>query len=157
MRAVLDASAVLEGFDPVPPSDYAVPPSVVEEVSKGRAGRRMEALLAAGLEVREPREETVAKVEAQARLLGEEGRLSRADMEVLALALEAGVPAVTDDYSVQNVAACLGVDAQGFKQGGIEEIWRWGIRCPGCNRWFEEAKGDECPVCGTRLRTAVRR
>jgi rRNA maturation endonuclease Nob1 len=155
MRAVLDASAILEGFEPSPPSEFAVPPAVVEEVSKGRAGHRMETLLAAGLVVREPRAETVAKVEGQARLVGEEARLSHADLQVLALALEAGVPAVTDDYSVQNVGACLGVDTIAFKQRGIEEIWRWGIRCPGCFRWFEEAETAECPVCGTELRTAV--
>jgi rRNA maturation endonuclease Nob1 len=32
MRAVLDASAILEGYEPTPPSDYVVPSSVVDEV-----------------------------------------------------------------------------------------------------------------------------
>ncbi|NIP35459.1 MAG: hypothetical protein GWN18_10930, partial [Thermoplasmata archaeon] len=51
MRAVLDASAILEGYDPSPPGDFVVPSSVVEEVSKGRAGDRMDLLLSAGLVV----------------------------------------------------------------------------------------------------------
>ncbi len=157
MRAVLDASAILEGYEPTPPSEFIVPSSVVDEVAKGRAGDRMDNLLSAGLVVRDPTDDSRSQVEWSARIMGEEVRLSRADKDVLALALDAGVPAVTDDYSIQNVAASVGVDTVPFKQAGIGEIWRWGIRCPGCYRWFEEAKGPECPVCGTELRTARRR
>jgi UPF0271 protein len=156
VRAVLDASAILEGYEPNPPTDYLVPSSVVEEVAKGRAGRRMDALLSAGLVVRDPGEDSRSRVRSQALEMGEGTRLSRADVDVLALALETGVPAVSDDYSIQNVAACLGVDTVPFKERGIDEVWRWGVRCPGCHRWFEEASGPECPVCGTPLRTARR-
>ncbi|NIV79234.1 MAG: nucleic acid-binding protein, partial [Thermoplasmata archaeon] len=92
-----------------------------------------------------------------AKMMGEDRRLSAADVDVLALAMDLGTPAISDDYSIQNVAPSVGVDTVPFKQGGIEEIWRWGIRCPGCRQWFEEAKGSECPVCGTALRTARRR
>jgi UPF0271 protein len=157
MRAVLDASAILEGYEPSPPDDYIVPTSVVDEIAKGRAGRRMETLVAAGLNVREPSESNRSEVEFNAKMMGEDTRLSRADIDVLALAMDTGVPAISDDYSVQNVATSVGVDTLPFKQRGIEEIWRWGIRCPGCHRWFKEAKVPECPVCGTELRTARRR
>jgi len=44
VRAVLDTSALLEGFDPVPPEEYAVPPAVVGEIMKGRAAARMQTL-----------------------------------------------------------------------------------------------------------------
>jgi rRNA maturation endonuclease Nob1 len=158
MRAVLDASAILEGFEPTPASDYVVPSSVVEEVSKGRAGKRMENLLSAGLVVRDPTDDSRSRVNRSAKMMGEDARLSRADKDVLALAMDLGVPAITDDYSIQNVAPSVGVETVPFKQSGIEEVWRWGVRCPGCYRWFEEAKkGSECPVCGTELRTARRR
>lgn len=156
MKAVLDTSALLEGFEPSPPGDFVVPPSVVDEVSRGRAGRRLENLLAAGLGVREAGEANISRVGLEVQRMGEEARLSRTDIEVLALALELGLPVVTDDYSIQNVAACLGVDTMPFKQRGIVQVWRWGVRCPGCRRWFEEAPGPECPVCGTGLRTARR-
>lgn len=157
MRAVLDASAILEGYEPSPASDYVVPSSVVEEVSKGRAGQRMDLLLSAGLVVQDPSDDSRHQVLFNARMMGEDSRLSRADVDVLALAMDTGYPAISDDYSIQNVAPSVGVDAVPFKQGGIEEIWRWGIRCPGCRQWFNEAKGPECPVCGTELRTARRR
>jgi UPF0271 protein len=157
VRAVLDTSAVLEGFDPVPPDEFAVPPSVVDEVSRGRAGRRMQALVDAGLAVIGPEGEARGRVMEAVMGLGEQARLSAADIDVLALSLSLRVPCVTDDYSIQNVAAALGVEVVPFKQGGIEEIWRWGLRCPGCHRWFDEAGGGTCPVCGSGLRTSRRR
>ena len=156
VRAVLDSSAVLEGFDPVPPEEYAVPPSVVDEVSKGRAGRRMQALVDAGLSVMRPDEAAISRVMEAVTEMGEGERLSAPDVDVLSLALSLGVPCVTDDYSIQNVAAILGVETVPFKQEGIEEVWRWGVRCPGCRRWSDQAKGTPCPVCGTELRTARR-
>ena len=157
MRAVLDASAILEGFEPVPPDEFVVPPSVVEEISKGRAGRRMQAMVDAGLAVMAPGEAARELVTTQARTMGEESRLSTTDVDVLALSLELGLPCVTDDYSLQNVAARLGVEARPFKERGIKEVWEWQSRCTGCGRTFEEDVGAECPVCGTVLRTARRR
>ncbi len=160
MRAVIDASAFLGGFEPVPPAEFAVPPSVVDEVARGRPGRRMQELLAAGLAMMEPTPGAVARAEAAAEGLGEGSRLSPADVDVLALALDLGVPCLTDDYSVQNVASRLGVVARPFREGGIKEVWTWGVRCPGCRRRFRDGEaeaGRPCPVCGTELRTSRRR
>jgi UPF0271 protein len=157
MRAVLDASAILEGYEPTPPSDFVVPSSVVDEVSKGRAGKRMDLLISAGLEVRDPSHDSRSQVMFKAKMMGEDSRLSQADIDVLALAMDLKAPAISDDYSIQNVATMVGVDIVPFKQKGIKEVWRWGVRCPGCHRWFDEAKGAECPVCGTELRTSRRR
>ncbi len=157
VRAVLDASAILEGFEPVPPDEFVVPPSVVEEISKGRAGRRMRTMVDAGLAVKAPGEAARELVTAQARTMGEEDRLSGTDVDVLALSLELGLPCVTDDYSLQNVAARLGVEARPFKESGIKEVWEWQYRCTGCGRTFEEDVGAECPVCGRPLRSTPRR
>jgi UPF0271 protein len=157
VRAVLDSSAVLEGFDPVPPDEFAVPPSVVEEVSKGRAGRRMRALVDAGLAVIEPDGEARSRVMEAVKELGEQQRLSAPDIDVLALSMSLGVPCVTDDYSIQNVMAHLGLEAVPFRERGIKEVWRWTTRCPACGRTFDEDVGPDCPVCGNPLRTAPRR
>jgi UPF0271 protein len=120
----------------------------------------MQQLLAAGLVMMEPSPRARARVEHVADGLGEADRLSGADVDVLALAMDLGVPCLTDDYSVQNVAAVLGIEARPFREGGIRAVWRWGVRCPGCRRRFEEGRarpGDPCPVCGTELRTSRRR
>jgi len=158
MRAVVDSSAILGGFEPAPPSEFAVPPTVVDEVARGREGRRMQELLAAGLEVREPSLASLERVRAAASALGESGRLSPADVDVLALALDLAIPCLSDDYSIQNVASRAGVEVRPFREGGIREVWTWGVRCPGCRRWTPEGRpGGECPVCGSQLRSARRR
>ena len=99
MRAVLDASAILEGYEPSPPSDFVVPASVVDEVAKGRAGDRMDLLLSAGLVVRDPSEDNRQQVLFNARMMGEDSRLSKADVDVLALALDMGCPAISVPYT----------------------------------------------------------
>jgi UPF0271 protein len=159
VRAVLDTSAILEGFDPLPPAEFAVPPGVVDEVSKGKAGERMRNLVEAGLVIILPQMDALEEVMVKARELGENARLSAPDVEVLALAMELDLPCVTDDYSLQNVAAALGVEALPFKERGIREVWSWGVRCTGCGRWMEEDEDPHgaCPVCGSSLRTARRR
>ncbi len=158
MRAVVDSSAILGGFEPAPPSEFAVPPSVVGEVSRGREGRRMEELLAAGLRVQAPNQAALDRVRLASRELGEQGRLSPVDVEVLALALDLCVPCLSDDYSIQNVAARVGVEVRPFREGGIREVWTWSVRCSGCRRWFPDASpGGVCPVCGSGLRSARRR
>ena len=160
VQAVVDSSAILGGFHPAPPSEFAVPPAVVDEVARGREGRRMQELLAAGLQVLSPTPGAVERVRQVSRGLGESGRLSQVDVEVLALALDLDVPCLSDDYSIQNVAARAGVEVRPFREGGIKQVWTWGVRCPGCNRRFndDEAKaGQPCPVCGTELRSSRRR
>ena len=158
MRAVVDSSAILGGFHPAPPTEFAVPPAVVDEVARGREGRRMQELLAAGLQVMAPSLTSLDRVRSAAAGLGETGRLSRVDVEVLALAIDLCVPCLSDDYSIQNVAARAGVEVRPFREGGIREVWTWGVRCSGCRRWFPEGRaGGECPVCGSELRSARRR
>ncbi len=151
---VLDASVILEGMALPPGESCHVAPSVRDEVAKGRPGRTMEGMLAAGLVVREPVPERVAEVRAAAEGTGDIGRMSPADLESVALALELGAVLLTDDYSMQNTAAKLGVEWRGYQQEGISEERRWVYRCRGCNRRFgvDEGGKGECPVCGSGLR-----
>jgi rRNA maturation endonuclease Nob1 len=123
VRAVLDTSAILEGFEPMPPAEFVVPPAVVDEVSKGRAGERMRTLVEAGLLIIPPSIDAIEEVISHERELGEDNRLSMQDVEVIALAMELGIPCVTDDYSVQNVSQGLGVEALPFKQEAIRQVW----------------------------------
>ena len=144
----------MEGFDPVPPEEYAVPPAVVGEIMKGRAAARLQSLLSAGLMIIGPSSDTWVHVRGQAEMMGEAERMSPADLDVLALAIDLGVPCVTDDYSLQNVAAMLNVPTIPFKQPGINEVWTWELRCKGCGRRYPVGTGAECPVCGSPLRSA---
>jgi UPF0271 protein len=152
---VLDASVLLEGMALPQGMRCLVTPSVVDEVSKGGPGRTMEGMLAAGLEVRSPGPKAVVRVEEAARRSGDHRRLSRADVDSLALALELGALLVTDDYSMQNTASGLGIPWRGHLQSGIREELKWKLKCRGCARTFgddETGASDECPICGSPLR-----
>jgi endoribonuclease Nob1 len=159
-RFVLDTGALLNGAWDRAALDSVLPGAVVRELAPGgRDHARLERLLAAGLEVRDPAPTALARVTAAARRLGE-SRLSAADLEVAALLLElteagAAAVAITDDYALQNLLAHLGLKHAGAAMRGITEARRYALRCTGCGRWFPpdgaQKEGGECPVCGAAV------
>lgn len=155
---ILDTSAVLSGVPPPPDARLVTSPAIENELQPGGpTGRAFENLRAKGLEIQAPGPAARAKAKAAAEATGDVARLSAADLELVALALEwapEGGLLLTDDYSVQNVAMRLGVPFQPIAQRGIQEEFQWRLRCTGCGRWFEEApKSKECPICGSKLRS----
>jgi UPF0271 protein len=151
MRYVVDASfffseAILDG-------EILTPPSVVEEVADPRSRLRLEALLASGLSVVPPSPGSVRRVSGAAAETGDIPRLSPADIDLLALALDLGATVVTDDYAVQNVALRLGMGVKGILQGKARPR-QWRFRCPGCNRRYSSA--GTCPVCGSALKRTLK-
>ena len=89
------------------------------------------------------------KVEEKARETGDLDVLSRADLEIIALALQKKGVLVTNDFAVQNVAEALGIEVEKLGKG-IRKIIRWEWYCPACGRRYER-KGI-CEVCGTELK-----
>ncbi len=125
-------------------------PRVADEI-KSRAPL-IEAYVESGLlEIREPREQSIEEIRKIAKSIGELDKLSGADVEVLALALETEATLVTDDYHVQNVAAAAGIPFEGVT-GKIRRAIRWIKRCTGCGRVFPYSyRGKRCPYCGGRI------
>ncbi len=156
---VLDTSALLSGLPPPNGFTLIVPPGVRGEIDvKGKSGRGFDYLLSAGLETRMPGASAVARVKEAATKTGDITKMSPADLEVVALALDLGCGLVSDDYRIQNVAAQLGVSAKPASQQGITTQWEWTFRCRGCARFFDAApKRNECPVCGHEVRTVRKR
>jgi UPF0271 protein len=158
MRMILDASAFLSGMIVTTMSDKMemVTTHLVElEVKNGSPKRLLGNLKEAGLKVIDPID-TASAVDA-ARTTGDLDRLSKADISVIALAMESeGSVVMTDDFRVQNVLGSLGLRYEPAGEVGsrtIRGIWTWTHRCLGCGRYFEEAqKNDECPVCGSPVR-----
>lgn len=103
-----------------------------------------------------PGKQSIEKVREAARLTGDDIRLSQVDMEVLALALELKATIITDDYSIQNLAARMGIDYKGVGKVGIRKVIRWRYKCSGCGRTYSDFH-PECPVCGSALRSYMRR
>jgi UPF0271 protein len=149
---VLDTSALLAGRPLGPGEDTVVPAAVMDELKPGGRDRRLlDLLLAAGARLVEAVEADRARVRAEAAKGGESGRLSRADVDVLAVALSLDAELATDDYTIQNLARRLGIAIRGVQQGGIKEEFRFIPRCTGCRRILD-APREECPVCGSPVK-----
>ena len=93
----------------------------------------------------QPREESVEAVKAAARRTGDLDVLSRADLDVLALAYELHGVVVTNDFAIQNVASEMGISWEGSKGISRKIDWEW--YCPAC--WKKYPRRGVCEVCGT--------
>ncbi len=155
-QLVLDASAVLSGMDLPEPARMVTTSFVVDEVSKGRMGRKMAYLLEAGLRVQDPTPESMDRVDSASKKMGESGRLSGADLGILALAIDVGGILLSDDYSIQNLASVLNISYKGLVQLGIKKEFQWTYRCRGCGRYYDEP-ADDCRVCGSTIRSVRKR
>lgn len=135
-----------------PGEDTVVPAAVMEELKPGGRDRRhLEMLLAAGARVVDADPQARARVRDAAAQGGESGRLSAADVDVLAVALALGGEVATDDYTVQNLARRLGIAFRGVQLAGITSEYRFVPRCTGCGRFLEKEEPD-CPVCGSPIK-----
>ncbi len=129
---VLDTAAFLAGVQLLLYSHrLATVPRVLEEVKDSESVLRLEiAIEASRIEVVEPLEKYRRRAENVAEDVGARGKLSQTDIDVLALALQlrdAGcrVIIVTDDYTLQNVAALTGIEFQPVKTMGIRKPRRF--------------------------------
>lgn len=153
---VVDTSAILSGkqFDT---GDVLIITAtlIAEELKEGgRDYRWFECLQAKGLEVHSPSKESLTLIQHTAKKYGEHKRLSVADMHLLALAVdvmrlwEKTVCILSDDYSIQNIAAYLNIPFLALSQKGITKKFKWVSRCQGCHTILSES-ADACPFCGS--------
>jgi UPF0271 protein len=142
---VLDTSVLYYGKDLPQGFECVITPGVVRELDKEGMSARLELLMATRVRVSSPSERSLRKT-------GDSRRLSEADKELLALALDLGYELITDDYSIQNLARAMGIPARGFDQKGIAEVFVWQAKCKGCGKLFP-ADVRVCDVCGTETRT----
>ncbi|MCW4000350.1 MAG: ribonuclease VapC [Candidatus Bathyarchaeota archaeon] len=163
---VLDTSAFVGGFDPFASADLLVTaPAVVEEIRRDSMVKmRFEAALESGkVRIQEPSKQYRDAAEASAGKVGDAHKLSEADMQLLALALqlkaEGYLPQiVTDDYSIQNVAVKVGVEFSSRSTYGIKRMLEWIRYCPACHKQYPgTSKLQECQICGTPLKRKPKR
>jgi rRNA maturation endonuclease Nob1 len=154
---VCDTSVLLAGGDPrgTPDDEVFVTPAVINEVKRPEDRERLETLRSLGMKMQVPGQAAMETIERAARDAGESQRLSAADKELLALAVELKADLLTDDRSMQNIAASLGLPFRGYAQSEIRGVWRWEsqLKCTGCGRAFDaEPPRGECTVCGHEVR-----
>ena len=134
-------------------------PYVISEIKRGSLVERVETLLQLKrVTIRKPNKSSIALVESKSKSTRDDFVLSETDTSIIALAIdlkkEGKNPIIlTDDYSLQNTARTLNIKFEKIITPGIKSQWRWVVVCPGCHREFKEgySKGDDCPVCGTKL------
>lgn len=158
---VLDTSAFVAGFDPLSilERQYTVP-MVREEIRENSIAwvRFKTAAESRKLAVRMPKEEFMNKVKNAATFVGDAFFLSKADLQVLALALELKTEGqfpliVTDDYSIQNVANQIGIEFASLATFGIRFQLQWIRYCPACRKKYPaDYKANRCEVCDTELK-----
>ncbi len=145
---MLDSPVFIYGIK-VAGTIYTVP-KVVQELRSVNADVTLHELLKEGLKIEPPLEKDVKAVMEKAKSTGDYPKLSPADIDVLAKALQINGTLVTDDYSVQNVAARLGIETRVIRQQRIKRVLTWRYRCIGCGRIYTTEM--PCPVCGSKVR-----
>jgi UPF0271 protein len=157
---VVDTSAILSG-KPISLDDanMITTPAVSAELKPGgKDYRTFQLLQEKGLLIQSSSKISEDKVQKTAQETGDIDRLSSADIEVLALALDINrisnkeAIILTDDYSIQNVAKILDIKFRSFSQKGITRRIKWIKQCPGCKRTFKSSI-KSCPVCGTQTKS----
>ena len=159
---IIDTSAILSG-KPINLENarFVTTPAISKEFSPGgRDYRNFQFLLEKGLDIFSPSQESINKIKETSKDTGDKDRLSSADIEILALAIDINKDAskeaiiLTDDYSIQNVAHTLKIKFQNFSQKRITKKFKWVCRCPGCGKRFSESI-KICPICGTATKLSL--
>ncbi len=153
---VLDTSAIIGRFLPSD-SNNITTNGVIREIKDFNSRIFTEKALEEGkLQVREPAPWALNKVQRIMEESGDVLRLSRVDIEVLALAVtfreSKELEIVTDDYSMQNLSKILKIPYRGILTRGIEEVYRWILVCQGCKKNYpHQYEGEDCEICGSKL------
>jgi UPF0271 protein len=138
---ILDTSAFISGFNPSSLKDkfYTVP-SVEEELIKDSIVKvRFKTAVESGkIKIRKPENRYLNIVKQSSKEVGDTLLLSKADNEVLALALQLRdqgyAPTIaTDDFSIQNVARKINMNYFPITTYGIKYFLHWLLYCPACH------------------------
>lgn len=159
---ILDTSAVLSGKSiDLDNAKMVSTPGVSKELKPGGRGyRAFQFLIEKGLAIHIPSKESTSRINVTSWGTGDKDRLSDADKEILALALDVNKDKekeaiiLTDDYSIQNVAHVLNIKFETFAQTGIKKEFKWTYQCSGCGKKFKEHI-KICPICGSRTKNIV--
>jgi len=159
---ILDTSAIFSG-KPInlDNSRIVTTPNASKEINPGgRYYQAFQYLLERGLTIDAPSKDSINKINRISTETGDKDRLSTADREILALALDINKDPnkeaiiITDDYSIQNVAHVLEIKFETISQRGITKKFKWIYRCLGCGKKYEE-NIKTCPICGASTKGII--
>src|SRR3989338_6542929 len=102
----------------------------------------LHALMTQQLEIHDPQQKSIDKIESLALKKGFKTKLSIQDKELIALALELSrkkhdLIVLTDDFSIQNFLAILKIPFESIHGKGIEKIMEFSLNCIGCGKKYD--------------------
>ena len=159
---IIDTSAILSGKPLIFDKQKTVTTQGVSDELKpgGKDYQNFQYLLEMGLKIESPTKKSMDEINNVSSKTGDVGRLSKTDKEILALAMDIKKntdeqPVIlTDDFSIQNIANNLDIKYESISQKGIKKRFKWGYRCRGCGKKFEEHI-KVCPICGSTTKNIV--
>ena len=154
---ILDASAFINGFPLDNPNNHTTP-EIASEIKDFKSKLILNTAIDEGkLDIIEPGEESINKVEETISKSGDNLRLSLQDKTVIALALEFidtnnNIKVITDDYTIQNTLKILNIPFSSILTDGIKEVYNWKKICSGCKKEYgDDYPFDDCEICGSNL------
>jgi len=147
MRVLLDTSSLIYLSDFRKFDEMFTVDSVLREVKDRITAMKLSALK---LKVVEADEEIIKKVIGIARQTGDLEKLSRTDIEVIAVAKENNCTIISDDRNIQNVAEKLGINYISIFSKKITKLITWKKYCENCKKYY--SRRNVCPTCGAALK-----
>ena len=159
-KYVADSAVFIMGNCRIPYSQMITITLVEDEIRSEEACLRYDIAKAEGLRVEAVEDVFLKRIIEQAECTRDIEKLSRADLGILAKALEYketkdGAGLITDDFAVQNIAARLDIEIIPVAQRIIKDKIIWQKQCTGCFRHYKD--GEDCPVCGSPLRKKMKK
>lgn len=157
---ILDTGALLAKYYRLLPRhrvDIYTCSSNIEEVVDAENRQALEEALDLGIvKVVKPDRKFVEEALSRAREAGFLAKLSRTDIDVLALALQlrqkpGDVIVITDDYDLQNMLYILGLSFKPLRTRGIRFAVRFKSYCPTCGFVPSHPSETACPLCNSKI------
>jgi len=121
MAKIMDASAVINAYSLEEKEEMYTSPSVINELKNLASKLLAESAITEGkLKIVNPKDKHIERVKEKAREVGSDKHLSETDIDIIALALEKKGKLLTDDYTMQNLSAHLGIKYEGITRGEIK-------------------------------------
>lgn len=154
---ILDASAFINGFEPVNSFNFTVS-EITDEVKDLSSKLRLDQAIEEGkIIIKNPDNKFIKDLEEIISKSGDSLRLSKPDKKLLALALEIysyhkNIKVLTDDYSMQNVLKIMNIPFGSIITEGIKGVYNWKKVCEGCKKEYDENYPfEDCEICGSKI------
>ena len=160
---ILDTSAVLNmvDFQKLLPknSEVWLPEAVFQEIisMEGRAKLAVINEILSPIQV-STEQEWIEKTRKIAKKIGINSKLSKVDIEVLAICLQTktmeptkNLLLLTDDRWMQNFAIQTNIPVRNIRFRKAKKMKRWVFQCTSCKKEFTEGDQPDCPICGGSL------